>query len=476
MLWPKVIVENIIFVKKVNELLLVATTSKTLVLILLLDQLLRSRLEIKVIVFDQSLFVQVWAKWLSDDWTIIVRVDIDQATVGTKRREQRNYSSRRFCFRSWPATGINLIGIADRCFIAWACFFNFDPDLLNFTFYCLIDLPISEIIVILQLLFISITIFRSESELWCFRRPLSSLAKERLQELQHLILVNQRSFALEQKEIGSSTVNRLAIPFQTSKSKISFFSCLVWATLRHRCSCSILGHGCWPDVSLQNQMWERRVPIVLRKLRIIKPDERLRSQLSERAQRIGSLIFRMHINQTKNYHQSLLEQRQDDAYRFAVLFDDGIKGEVVYDELPLDEGSVSAYAEAYSASRWCATAVEWVLLEHAGLLHSFCSWRDWSFSAVYQLAQAGVPWTFQALSGEGLEGWWSPSACRHLHLMTIPLQSPRLPCSLIVLVPYSRFLCLGLVWTSSLPQHFLRVFQRPTLWSLHVLLGTPILP
>ena len=59
MLWPKVIVENIIFVKKVNELLLVATTSKTLVLILLLDQLLRSRLEIKVIVFDQSLFVQV---------------------------------------------------------------------------------------------------------------------------------------------------------------------------------------------------------------------------------------------------------------------------------------------------------------------------------------------------------------------------------------------------------------------------------
>lgn len=84
-------------------------------------------------------------------------------------------------------------------------------------------------------------------------------------------------------------------------------------------------------------MWERRVPIVLRKLRIIKPDERLRSQLSERAQRIGSLIFRMHINQTINYHQSLLEQRQDDAYRFAVLFDDGIKGEVVYDELPLDE-------------------------------------------------------------------------------------------------------------------------------------------
>ena len=138
--------------------------------------------------------------------------------------------------------------------------------------------------------------------------------------------------------------------------------------------------------------------------------------------------------------------------------------------------SVSAYAEAYSASRWCATAVEWVLLEHAGLLHSFCLWRDWSFSAVYQLAQAGVPWTFQALSGEGLEGWWSPSACRHPHLMTIPLQSPRLPCSLIVLVPYSRFLCLGPVWTSSLPQHFLRVFQRPTLWSLHVLLGTPILP
>ena len=56
-LWSKVIVENIIFVDEADELLLVATTSKIMILVLLLDQLLWSGLEIKVIILDQSLFV-----------------------------------------------------------------------------------------------------------------------------------------------------------------------------------------------------------------------------------------------------------------------------------------------------------------------------------------------------------------------------------------------------------------------------------
>jgi len=58
MLWYELIVEDVILVKEIDELLLMAA-AQTLVFILLLDELLRSRLEIEIVVLDQGVLVQV---------------------------------------------------------------------------------------------------------------------------------------------------------------------------------------------------------------------------------------------------------------------------------------------------------------------------------------------------------------------------------------------------------------------------------
>lgn len=58
MLWYELIVEDVILVKEIDELLLM-TAAQTLVFILLLDELLRSRLEIEIVVLDQGFLVQV---------------------------------------------------------------------------------------------------------------------------------------------------------------------------------------------------------------------------------------------------------------------------------------------------------------------------------------------------------------------------------------------------------------------------------
>lgn len=58
MLWYELIVEDVILVTEIDELLLM-TAAQTLVFILLLDELLRSRLEIEIVVLDQGFLVQV---------------------------------------------------------------------------------------------------------------------------------------------------------------------------------------------------------------------------------------------------------------------------------------------------------------------------------------------------------------------------------------------------------------------------------
>ena len=58
MLRYELIVEDVILVKEIDELLLMAA-AQTLVFILLLDELLRSRLEIEIVVLDQGVLVQV---------------------------------------------------------------------------------------------------------------------------------------------------------------------------------------------------------------------------------------------------------------------------------------------------------------------------------------------------------------------------------------------------------------------------------
>ena len=76
MLWHELIVEDVILVKEIDELLLM-TAAQTLVFILLLDELLRSRLEIEIVVLDQRFLVQVWAQRLGNNWAIIIRIDVD---------------------------------------------------------------------------------------------------------------------------------------------------------------------------------------------------------------------------------------------------------------------------------------------------------------------------------------------------------------------------------------------------------------
>lgn len=58
MLWHELIVEDVILVTEIDELLLM-TATQTLVFILLLDELLRSRLEIEIVILDQGFLVQV---------------------------------------------------------------------------------------------------------------------------------------------------------------------------------------------------------------------------------------------------------------------------------------------------------------------------------------------------------------------------------------------------------------------------------